>query len=509
MGEFNYLQQLPAIAPEIGLTILAIVVLALDLYLPESRRKGTAYVAAFGLLGLAIVPFVWLPDPSIETYWGGMVQYDVLSQVFKVMILLAAGITCLIASSTHDLGKKGEFYLIIIVSTLGASLLSASSDLIMIFVALETLSIPLYILATFRKHDSRSIESGMKYFLFGSFASAILLYGFSLLYGFTAQTNIHAIADYMAGPEFGLSAVPIVVALVLIFVGFGFKISAVPFHFWTPDVYEGAPTPVTAFVSVASKAASMAVLMRFLIALFPAEFVINGQIMQEFWIQLVIILSVISMTIGNVLALVQKNIKRLLAYSSIAQAGYTLIGVASIQSMRLADGMTDISQSAAAQGVAAVTFYMFMYTFTNLLAFGVIVIFTEATGSESIKDLAGLSRRNPWLALAMTVGLLSLAGIPPAAGFFGKFFLFNAAVTAGLEWLALVGVLNAIIGLYYYLVVIKVIYVDRHEDDEVPINLTMTSAWMLGATTIIVIALGVLPQAIFNWALSSASTLFA
>jgi NADH-quinone oxidoreductase subunit N len=215
------------------------------------------------------------------------------------------------------------------------------------------------------------------------------------------------------------------------------------------------------------------------------------------------------MTVGNVLALVQKNIKRLLAYSSISQAGYTLIGIAAIQSMRLTEGMTDISQSAAAQGVAAVTFYMFMYTFTNLLAFGVVVIFTEATGSESIKDLAGLSRRNPWLALAMTIGLLSLAGIPPAAGFFGKFFLFNAAVTAGLEWLALVGVLNAIIGLYYYLTVIKVIYVDRHEDDDVPITLNVTNAWMLGATTIIVIVLGVLPQAIFNWALSSASTLFA
>jgi NADH-quinone oxidoreductase subunit N len=509
VGEFNYLQQLPAIAPEIGLTILAIVVLALDLYLPESRRKGTAYVAAFGLLGLAVVPFIWSPDSSIETLWGGMVRYDVLAQVFKVMVLIAAGITCLIASSTSDLARKGEFYLIIIVSTLGASLLSSSSDIIMIFVALETLSIPLYILAAFRKSDSRSIESGMKYFLFGSFASAIMLYGFSLLYGFTGHTNIHAIADYMTAPEFGLNAVPIVVSLILIFVGFGFKISAVPFHFWTPDVYEGAPTPVTAFVSVASKAASMAVLMRFLIAIFPAEFVINGQVMQEFWIQLIIVLAVISMTVGNVLALVQKNIKRMLAYSSIAQAGYVLIGMAAIQSIHLTDGVADISQSSAAQGVAAVAFYMFMYTFTNLLAFAVIVIFTEATGSESISDLAGLSRRNPWLALAMTVGLLSLAGIPPAAGFFGKFFLFNAAVTAGLEWLAIVGVLNAIIALYYYLVVIKVIYVDRHEDDEVPIALNMTTAWVLGATTIIVIVLGVLPQAIYNWALSSASTLFA
>lgn len=266
---------------------------------------------------------------------------------------------------------------------------------------------------------------------------------------------------------------------------------------------------MTAFVSVASKAASMAVLMRFLIALFPAELVIEGQSLQEFWVQLVIVLSVISMTIGNVLALVQRNVKRLLAYSSIAQAGYTLIGVAAIQTMHLTDGITDLSQSAAAQGVAAVTFYMFMYTFTNLLAFAVVVIFADATGSENISDLAGLSRRNPWLALAMTVGFLSLAGIPPAAGFFGKFFLFNAAITAGLEWLAMVGVLNAIIALYYYLTVIKVIYVDRSADDENPIALNITSAWVLGITAIIVIILGVLPQAIFNWALSSATTLFA
>lgn len=509
MGEFNYLQQLPAIAPEIGLTILALVVLALDLYLPESRRNGTAYVAAFGLIALAITPFIWLPDPTIDSYWGGMVRYDVLSQVFKVMVLLAAGITSFIAATTHELARKGEFYLIIIVSTLGASLLSAANDLIMIFVALETLSIPLYILATFRRNDARSIESGMKYFLFGSFASAILLYGFSLLYGFTAQTSLPGIVSVMTSPEFGVNTVPILVALVFVLVGFGFKISAVPFHFWTPDVYEGAPTPVTAFVSVASKAASMAVLMRFLIALFPAELVIEGQSLQEFWVQLVIVLAVISMTIGNVLALVQRNVKRLLAYSSIAQAGYTLIGVAAIQTMYLTDGITDLSQSAAAQGVAAVTFYMFMYTFTNLLAFAVVVIFAEATGSENISDLAGLSRRNPWLALAMTVGLLSLAGIPPAAGFFGKFFLFNAAVTAGLEWLAMVGVLNAIIGLYYYLTIIKVIYVDRSADDEVPIALNMTSAWVLGVTTVIVIILGVLPQAIFNWALSSATTLFA
>jgi NADH-quinone oxidoreductase subunit N len=497
VGEFVFLESLPAIAPEVGLTILAVLVLGLDLYLPASQRKSIAYVAGCGMLALALTPFIWAPSTETVSYWGGMVRHDTLSQVFKVMVLLAGGITALMAADMRLLARKGEFYLIIIVSTLGACLMSAASDLIMIFVALETTTIPLYILAAFRRDDTKSAEGGMKYFLFGSFASAIMLYGFSLLYGFTGQTNLYLIADVLGGAQVEHGAVPVLVAMVFIFVGFGFKISAVPFHFWTPDVYEGAPTPVTAFVSVASKAASFALLLRFFMVVFPVALVIDGQAMQDFWLQFVIAASVISMTVGNVVALVQRNIKRLLAYSSIAQAGYTLIGVAAIQSQ-------------TEQGIAAVAFYMFMYTFTNLLAFAVVMLFTEATGSETIADLAGLSRRNPWMALTMTISLLSLGGIPPAAGFFGKFFLFQAAVEADLVWLAIVGVLNSIVALYYYLVVIKVMYVDRSENDEKPITLTVTASWVLGATAIIVIILGTIgAQAVFDWALSGASSLLA
>jgi NADH-quinone oxidoreductase subunit N len=269
----------------------------------------------------------------------------------------------------------------------------------------------------------------------------------------------------------------------------------VPFHFWTPDVYEGAPAPVTAFLSVASKAASFALLMRFFVAVFPESLVIGDVQIQDFWINLLAIASAASMTVGNVLALSQKNFKRLLAYSSIAHAGYTLIGVAAIQ-------------AGTAQSVASVTFYMVIYLFTNLLAFGVIIIFSEATGTDDIKDLAGLSRRNPWMALAMTIGLLSLAGIPPAAGFFGKFFLFNAAVEAGLTWLALVAVLNSIVALFYYLVVIKIIYVDRSADEDKSIRVAPVAAWVLGAASVAVILLGtVATQAVFNWALTSASSL--
>lgn len=482
----------PAVVPEIALAFLSVVILFLDLRLKESQRGTIAYVAAFGMLATAITPFAFAPNG--EQYWGGMIRHDVLAQVFKVVVIIAGALTCLIAAGTRDLGRKGEFYLIIVVSTLGACLLSASADLIMIFIALETVSIPLYILASVKKSDNKSVESGMKYFLFGSFASAIMLYGFSLLYGFTNQTNIYLIQEALANPELGVGAAPVLVSIVLIIVGFGFKISAVPFHFWTPDVYEGAPTPVTAFVSVASKAASFAVVVRFFSAAFPQSLVIDQTVIQQFWIAFMAAAAVISMIVGNVLALSQKNIKRLLAYSSIAQAGYTLIGVAAMQSQ-------------SAQGVASVTFYLIMYTFTNLLAFAVVAAFAEQTGTENIADLAGLNRRNPWMALAMTVGLLSLGGIPPAAGFFGKFFLFNAAVEAGLVWLAIVGVLNAIVALYYYLVVIKVIYVDRSADEDKPINVAPAYAWVLGITTIAVILLGVIPTAIYNWALMGASSL--
>lgn len=497
MEQFNFLQSLPSIAPEVGLVIMAIVVLALDLYLPESQRRNIAIVSFIGLAALAITPLAWAPPVEGQLVWGGMMRHDVLSQIFKVMVLLAGAITCLMSIGVKGIGRKGEFYLIIIVSTLGGCLMSGAADLIMVFLALETVSIPLYILAAFKRDDVRSSESGMKYFLFGSFASAILLYGLSLIYGYSGQTNLYRIAEFLGSSDFANNPVPVLGAMVLILVGFGFKISAVPFHFWTPDVYEGAPTPVTAFVSVASKAASFALLVRFFIAVFPVDLAIGGQEIQGFWVQLVAALSLVTMTLGNVLALSQRNIKRLLAYSSIAQAGYTLMGVAAIQSQ------TD-------QGVAAVGFYMFMYTFTNLLAFAVIIIFSEATGSETIADLAGLNRRNPWLALAMTVGLLSLGGIPPAAGFFGKFYLFQAAVEANLVWLAIAGVLNAIVALYYYLVVIKVMYVDRSEDDDKPIPMSPAYAWVLGVTTLVVIILGTVgAQVVFDWAARGATSLFS
>ena len=497
--EFDLWAQLPSVLPEVGLTALAIIVLFADIYGSPSTRRNVVFISALGMALLALVPLIWQPDPALfETgtlLWGGMVNYDPLSQIFKVMLLLAGAVTCLMAAGDKGVGDKGEFYLIVIVATLGGLMMSSASDLILVFVALETLSIPLYMLAGFRRGDQRSAESGMKYFLYGSFASAIMLFGFSLLYGFAGTTNLSGIADAMSS-GLGDGVVAVMTALVMVVVGFGFKISAVPFHFWTPDVYEGAPTPVTAFVSVSSKAASFALLLRFMTAVFPVDLVIGGVIIQDFWVNLLVVISIVSMTLGNVVALRQSNIKRLLAYSSIAQAGYTLIGVVALQ------GAND------SLAVASVSFYMFMYIFTNLLVFGGVILFISATDSEEIADMAGLNRRSPWLALFITIGLLSLGGIPPAAGFFGKFFLFQAAVNANLVGLALIAVTNAIIALYYYLVVIKVMYVDVGPDDEVPIAIPRSYAWSLGITALVVLLLGTIAVTpIYDWATLGASGL--
>ena len=496
--EFDLWAQLPSVLPEIGLTALAIAVLFADCYGSRTTRRNVVYISAVAMALLALVPLIWLPDPALyengALLWGGMVNYDPLAQIFKVMLLLGGAVTCLLAAGDKGVGDKGEFYLIVIIATLGGMMMSSASDLILVFVALETLSIPLYMLASFRRGDQRSAESGMKYFLYGAFASAIMLFGFSLLYGFTGTTNLAAIADALNSLGDGLVAV--MAALVMVVVGFGFKIGAVPFHFWTPDVYEGAPTPVTAFVSVSSKAASFALLLRFMTAVFPADLVIAGVIIQDFWINLLVVVSIISMSLGNIVALRQTNIKRLLAYSSIAQAGYTLIGVAALQG---AD---------AGLAVASVSFYMFMYIFTNLLVFGGAILFIAKTDTEEIGDLAGLNRRSPWLALFMTIGLLSLGGIPPTAGFFGKFFLFQAAVNANLIGLALIAVTNAIIALYYYLVVIKVMYVDVGPDDDVAIGIPRVYGWSLGITALVVILLGTIAVTpIYNWAILGAAGL--
>ncbi|NDJ54904.1 MAG: NADH-quinone oxidoreductase subunit N [Chloroflexi bacterium] len=490
------LQIVIPIVAEIGLLILLLVVLTMDLFTRSTRREAVGFVAAVGMLiimGLnLVISFAWVNHPFFveNTVLGGMIRFDMLATIFRTMILLAAALACLIATDVEGLGRAGEFYAVTIAATLGMCLMSASADLVMLFLSLETASISLYILAGFLRNSETSSEAGIKYYLFGAFTSGLFLYGLSLIFGFTGTTNIYAIAEPLAAllDEGATSGVlGVVAALLLILVGFGFKISAVPFHFWTPDVYEGAPTPVTAFISTASKAASFALLVRVFDVIWPDAAAV-------YWTGLLAALAVITMTLGNVLALVQSNVKRLLAYSSIAQAGYTLIGVVALNQSTF--------------GVAAVAFYMFMYVLTNIAAFTVVIVVANQIGGDDSQDFAGLHRRAPGLALAMTLALLSLSGVPPLAGFFGKFFLFSAAVDAGYVWLAVIGVLNSIVALYYYLVLIKVMWVDQAVE-EGPLSFSTASSLVLWVTGAGMIIMGTVAGPWLGWAITAAENLTA
>lgn len=474
-----------AILPEIGLVVLALIVLVYDLVWREEQRRGLGWLTAGGLTLIIILTAIFArPGEESELVWGGMLRHDWLGFSFALLFLFGATITCLFAMETKPLGQRGEFYLLLLTSTLGMILMASSADLIMLFLAIEVTSIPLYILAGFYKEDNKSTESGYKYFLFGALTSAVMLYGFSLIFGFTGTTDLYEITEKVVTGDLTLTLA--LGTLILVMVGFGFKISAVPFHFWAPDVYEGAPTPVAGFLSTASKAAGFAVLMRVLLTAYADPSVI------PYWVIVISALSVFTMTLGNGIALAQKNIKRLLAYSSIAHAGYALIGVAALSEL----------------GFTSVVFYLLVYVVTNLAAFGIVAAFWRITKSDEISDYAALSRRSPALALIMLVTFLSLAGMPPLGGFVAKFFVFAAAVKTGLVWLAIIGVLNAIVGLYYYLIVLKVVYLYRSEDEDKPVPLTRP--YTLGLTVLVIgiIVLGVVFGPWAQWSARAASALF-
>ena len=483
-----------AILPEILILVLAGFVLLFDAVWPEERRRSLGWLTAGGLILILAVSIVAArPSDDPRFAFGGMIRDDWLGFTFRMAFLFGAAITSLFAMDAKHLGKKGEFYLLLLVSTLGMNLMASAGDLVMLYLAIETTSIPLYVLAGFVLNDDKSTEAGFKYMLFGALTSAVMLYGFSLLYGFTGTTSLYELAEKV---RLGLvSDGALVGTLMLILVGFGFKISAVPFHYWAPDVYEGAPTPVAGFLSTASKAAGFAVLMRVLLVAF------NGEDVMHAWTTLIAAISVITMTLGNTLALAQKNIKRLLAYSSIAHAGYILIGLVAISP----EGPLNL-------GVQSSVFYLIAYIVTNLTAFGVVAAYERVSGSNEIDSYKGLSRRSPGLALIMMVTMLSLAGMPPFGGFVAKVFVFAAAVeTKTWTWLAVVGVLNAIIGLYYYLTVLKVVYLyraDNPEDEQKPLPISRPYAIALIVLTAGIILIGTVFGPWFHWAGEAAKSLF-
>ncbi len=430
-----------AILPE-GIVVLTLLtVLIGDLIVGRSGARILCYVAVAGLLvSIAALVLQW-DNPSPVSFFGAF-SSDPLSVVFRGIIVLAAAVTILMSVSyVEQTGTAlAEFVMILLTATLGGMLLSGATELVTIFVSLETLSISSYLMTGYMKRDPRSNEAALKYLLIGASSSAVFLYGISLLYGLSGgETTLPEIAAGIASSTGNLS-LGLIVSLVFVIAGIAFKISAVPFHQWTPDVYEGSPTPVVAFLSVGSKAAGFAMAIRLLVTAFP-------QVMEE-WHFVFTALAVLSMVLGNIVALAQTSMKRMLAYSSIAQAGFVMIGMVI---------GTDT-------GYASMVFYLFVYLFMNLGAFTCVILFALRTGTDRISDYAGLYQKDPFLTLALSICLLSLGGIPPLAGFFGKIYIFWAGWKAGAYGLVLLALVTSVVSIYYYLRVVKMMVVKEPQE---------------------------------------------
>ena len=447
------LMDLKAIYPEIILTAALLCVVIGDLVFPRIRTNLTFCLAASGLLLALFSSALQFGAPAGSLFFG-MLAIDPMAVFFKCFLILASFLILLTAPGSREFSQShlGEFYALLLGVTLAMSLLASSADMLMLFLALETVSLGSYIMVGYLRNDRQSNEASLKYLLFGVVATGSMLYGITILYGLTGTTQIAAIRGVLAGNFAAGNNSPMLLAsTALILAGFGFKIAAVPFHFWCPDVYTGAPTPVTAFLSVAPKAAGFATLIRFFFTGL-ANSSGNADYWTSFsfinWSVLILAISIITMTLGNIAALRQDNMKRMLAYSSIAHAGYILMGVVVL----------------TAQGLQSVVIYLITYLFMNLGAFLVVIEIYNRTGSFDISGYRGLYRRSPFLTISMTIFLLSLMGIPPFAGFFGKLYVFGAAVNRSLAWFAVVGALNSVIAVYYYARVIKTMIIEANED---------------------------------------------
>jgi NADH-quinone oxidoreductase subunit N len=465
------------------LTGFALVVLLADAFIPKAKHSVIAWLslAGLGLTALAMVPLIG----QHTTVARGMIAIDAFGSFFKLLFLIAAALTILMSTRylAVEGARPGTYYFLILCSTLGMMFMASGIDLVTIFIGLETMAIPFYILAGFLKPRRRSNEAAVKYFLLGTFSLGLLLYGMSILYGLTGTTSLRTIATVLAGHEHD---VWLGLAVILVVAGVGFKIAAVPFHMWAPDVYEGAPTPITAFLSVGSKAAAFAMLLRiFFEGLVPVK---------ADWGTLFYALAILTMTVGNVAALTQSNIKRMLAYSSIAHAGYLLIGVVA-------------ASANPTIGVKATLIYLMIYAFMQLGAFGVVTLLRrQDVIGEELKDMTGLVARSPVAAIAMLLFMLSLGGIPPTAGFMGKFWLFSAAIEGGFYWLAVIGVLNSAISLYYYLRIVVFMWF-KSDAAGSPVVISPAMAVLLGVTIVATLAIGVYPRPLFDLADASARTL--
>ena len=453
--------------PEIILAAAILCVIIADVGFLRIRRNLTFMITGLGLI-LAFLSCIPLFSVPAGTMFYGVIAIDQMAVFFKCFLILTSFLVLLATPGSKELSQEplGEFYALLLSVTLAMLLLVSSVDMLMLYLSLEMVSVGSYILVGYLKNDRQSNEASLKYLLFGAVATGSMLYGITLLYGLTGTTKLAAIRDALASnAAAGNNSTMLLIATALILAGFGFKTATVPFHFWCPDVYTGAPTPVTAFLSIAPKAAGFAILIRFFFTGFSNSSGTPGY-WTSFsfidWHALVLVISIITMLLGNIAALRQDNMKRMLAYSSIAHAGYILMGVVVL----------------TAQGLQAILVYLITYLFMNLGAFLVVIEVFNRTGSFDLKDYRGLYRRSPFLTISMTAFMLSLMGIPPFAGFFGKLYVFGAAVNANLVWFAVIGALNSVVAVYYYARVIKTMIIETNEDTSI-IQIPWTSHVMV------------------------------
>jgi NADH-quinone oxidoreductase subunit N len=485
LADLNMGVALPAIALALGATVLLLI----DLFIPREQKTRTAWLAV-AVLGIAFVLNLATYNTHEEAFLGAFVA-DPFSAFLNIVAFLAAFISILLSIDyLKRTGiERGEFYPLILFTTSGVMFMSHANDLVVIFVALELLSIPLYILSAFRAGDAKSEESGIKYFILGAFASAFFVYGAALVYGATGTTSLPAIFNAVPGVLAGEGLFGTLLLLIgagLMLVGMGFKVAAVPFHMWTPDVYEGAPTPVTAFMSVGAKIGGFAALLRILVVALPTLVVVDSASAAA-WQQIMTLIALATLLIGNIVAVAQTNIKRLLAYSSIAHAGYILMAMA-------AAGTTGIADQAA----QAILVFLLAYMFTNLGAFAVAMSIEKDDGSgTSIEDFVGLARSKPLMAAMMTVFMLSLTGIPLTAGFIGKWLIFQATLESGLFGLAIIGVLTSVVSAYYYIRIIVNMYL-RDGDGDPAAGATPYVNWAIYVSFAGTVILGIMPNLVTN-----------
>lgn len=465
-----------AILPELILAILTCLLFLIDPFVPRHRKTWMGYFA-LGSLALSALSLIPLWGRNL-TAFHGMVVLDPYTLFFKWLFLLIAALVILISILFVQIERIniGEYYGLILFATVGMMLIPASSDMLSLYLSLELMSMSFYVLAAFMRKDPKSLESGMKYFLTGIFTSGLILYGIAFLYGLTGTTHLGSIRAYLSGAS---PSPMLMLAMVFLIAGFGFKVAAVPFHMWTPDVYEGAPTPITAFLSTGSKIAVFAGMLR--------VFMTGLEFHYESWWPVLWLVAVLTMTVGNIAALLQTRLKRLLAYSSIAQSGYLLIGLIAVKH----------------GGLSALLIYSVAYAAMTLGAFALIVLLCAgAVKGDRIDDFRGLARRHPAVAASFVLFALSLVGIPPTAGFVGKLLLFKAAIEDQFYWLAIVGILNSVISLYYYFKVVVAMYMEDAESDHA-LSFSPALKTALIALSLATLFIGLYPEPLIRIAVQS------